>query len=320
MNQETKKTVKNKGKNSNNLKNNEKVKKVNSTKKTIKIKKSESNKKCPGWLKVILIIVLVIVGLVLVYKISPREYLVSTPSFNIKNEQDIAIVKKTMGEENMEENFRIYFQWYITLHEIGHGLLMYNSQAKLTSIGDTTDMNVFSAHQEHLVNEFAYAYWSYYGESDKLEKLGQIIKYAAENIEGPNTDLSFMEYAEKNYDKEHFMTYNEYGWFQFNSGVEVIKNNKSLKEVLKEMGIENFELPPAKTLKYELTDDEVSIKILNDAKENINSWGLKFPNVVHVFDDDPFKSYGIPRVKLLGLIGIPDYETVVKYMLLSSNS
>ena len=66
-----------------------------------------------------------------------------------------------------------------------------------------------------------------------------------------------------------------------------IENYHELEEVLKEMGIKNFKLDGPRVLKYELTKEEDSVKIVQDAYENINSWGVTLPKPFQMFQTDP---------------------------------
>ena len=72
-----------------------------------------------------------------------------------------------MGPDKTEERFRIYFQWYNVLHELGYGLIYYNN-----------GVNIAVADEEQLVNDFVVAYWKYYGEEDKVKELEDIVNYA----------------------------------------------------------------------------------------------------------------------------------------------
>lgn len=252
--------------------------------KTIKIGKIE--------IEVIDIIAILMVILVFaVYFLSPKRFLITTASYGKGSKKDNALVEKVMGKENPEERFKIYFQWYNVVHELGHGVLHYNS-----------DLKIDKAKEEQLVNDFAVAYWMYYGETDKLVELADIANYAASQLESPIKDESkYLEYAEKNFNKKEFKTFNNYGWFQFTCVKESVKNMKSLEKVLKEMGIENYKLNKQKTLEYETINEETSGIIIDDAIENFNEWGLYFPKAHQKFSNNPNNNHSRPGRKMLGL-------------------
>ena len=73
------------------------------------------------------------------------------------------------------------------------------------------------------------------------------------------------------------------------------------------MVFSNFDLTERKTLVYEDIDETVSTQIINDAVDNFNKWGLKFPEATHHFDKDPNNNYSRSMVKYLGLFEIPDF-------------
>ena len=170
------------------------------------------------------------------YIFSPKMYWITTAKRTNWNEKNNNNVITAMGEENTEERFRLYFQYYNVLHEIGHGLIYYNHGVDIPVI-----------EEEQLVNDFAVAYWNYYGEPEKLEELYDIVTYAVEHV-GDNykNGVDYMENAKKhstrNSIKREFFNFNDYGWFQFSSVKHSIEQNKSLEEVLKEMGIKDFKL------------------------------------------------------------------------------
>lgn len=244
---------------------------------------------------------IILILLVVAYSLSPRVYSVTTGLYNQSTIENQKNVEMAMGIENTEERFRLYFQWYNVIHELGHGLLYYNN-------GVRPDI----ADEEQLVNDFAVAYWKYYGEEEKINELYDIVSYAVENV-GDNYEkgVNYLEIGKENSNgrkfKNSFLNFNDYGWFQFSSVKHSIEANKSLEEVLKEMGFTNFELKDKKRLVYDEINEEVSTKIINDAVDNMRSWGLEFPGATHQFDKDPNNNYSRSMVKFLGIIEIVDY-------------
>jgi len=244
--------------------------------------------------KVDLIVLPIFIILIILFFMSPNLYMVTTARYGKGSETDNQNVKIALGEQNTEERFQLYFQWYNVIHELGHGILRYNSNIKLSS-----------AEEEQLVNDFAVAYWLYYGEEDKINELSNIVEYAVNHIDSDvSDDITYMEFAEKNWNKPRFFTFNNYGWFQFSSVKESLNKRKSFSEVLKEMGIENIQLAEQKILQYPTVNEEVSTKIINDAIENFHEWGLKFPEVAHFFSNDPNANHSKPFRNFLGIFNL----------------
>ena len=231
----------------------------------------------------------------LAFIFSPSMYNVTTARWTTWDEENTNNVVTAMGEENTEERFRLYFQYYNVIHELGHGIMRYNSK-----------LDIDIADEEQLVNDFAVAYWNYYGEPEKMEELYDIVTYAVDHV-GDNTanGVDYMELARENSThsgfNNSFFNFNDYGWFQFSSVKHSIEQNKSLDEVLREMGIENFELTEQRLLIHTMTDESESTAIIDEAVQNFNEWGLKFPVTFQYFNDDPNNNYSGPAKNFLGL-------------------
>ena len=242
-----------------------------------------------------IIVILVFLSLLLSVFLSPNIYLIKTARWTDWNESDRQNVTAAMGEEKTEERFRLYFQYYNVIHEMGHGLMRYNK-----------GVDVSAADEEQLVNDFAVAYWNYYGEPEKMEELYDIVTYAVENI-GYNykNGVDYMEFAKKHsdYSRFHndFFNFNDYGWFQFSSVKHSIEQNKTLEDVLKEMGFQNFRLTQKKVLKHTVTDEGESTAIINEAVVNFNEWGLYFPESHQSFSNNPNENVSRPSKKIMGI-------------------
>ncbi len=245
--------------------------------------------------------VILLIVFILGFIVSPKTYFITTGRYNVSTEKDNAMVLKTLGKENTEDRFKTYFQWYNVIHELGHGMIIYNGK-----------VHISSAKEEQLVNEFAVAYWRYYGEQEKLDLLKDVVDYAVLHIDGLDDNEKYMEYAEKHWNESSFMTFNGYGWFQFNSTKKALEGNKSLEEVLKEMGVKDFKLPEPKKLVYNEINEDVSTQIIDDAVDNFHSWGLSFPKVTHSYSNNPNDNYSSPYVKYYGLFKFPDIISAIK--------
>lgn len=237
------------------------------------------------------IISVVLIILLIIFFLSPDIFLITTARYGQGSDTDNNNVKIALGTENTEQRFETYFQWYNVIHELGHGILRYNSDIKISNV-----------EEEQLVNDFAVAYWLYYGEEEKINELEDIVEYAVNNIESDVKDgQTYMEFAKENWNKFSFNTFNNYGWFQFSCVKESLNKRKSLEDVIKEMGIENISLPEPELLQYPEINEEVSTQIVNDAVENFHKWGLEFPKVYQSFNDDPNANYSKNGKNFLGV-------------------
>ena len=229
---------------------------------------------------------------------SPNMYWITTAKWAKWSEQDKKNVVTAMGKQNTEERFRLYFQYYNVLHEIGHGLIIYNK-----------GVNIPIAEEEQIVNDFAVAYWSYYGDYKKIDELYDIVTYAVKHI-GDNyeNNVDYMENAKKhsnnNTFNNDFFNFNDYGWFQFSCVKHSIEQNKSLEEVLKEMGFKNFKLTEKKMLIHEKMSEKESTRIINEAVKIINEWGLYFPNTHQSFSNNPNMNTSRPFKNILGVFNL----------------
>ena len=229
--------------------------------------------------------------ILIIFLLSDDVFLIKTARYGKGSETDNNNVKIALGNENTEEKFNLYFQWYNVVHELGHGILTYNSDIKLSNV-----------EEEQLVNDFAVAYWLYYGEENKIDELSNIVEYAVNNIKSDAEEgVTYKEFAEKNWNKYSFNTFNNYGWFQYSCVKESLKNKKTLDIVLNEMGIDNINLPAPELLEYPIINEEVSTQIVNDAVNNFHKWGLEFPKVNQSFSNDPNTNYSKNMKNFLGM-------------------
>ena len=240
----------------------------------------------------------IIIFVALAIILSPKMYWVTTAKWTTWNEENTKNVVTAMGENKTEERFRLYFQYYNVLHELGHGLIHYNH-----------GVDIHIVDEEQLVNDFAVAYWTYYGDKEKIDELYDIVTYAVEHI-GNNyiNGIDYLENAKKHSSKESFdddfFNFNDYGWFQFSSVKYSIEQNKPLEEVLKEMGFKDFKLTKKEMLIHEKLDEKESTKIINEAIEIFNEWGLYFPKAYQSFSNDPNENASRPFKNILGIFSL----------------
>ena len=187
------------------------------------------------------------------------------------------VVDLILGKINTRERFETYFHWYNILHELGHSIMYFN-----------TDVRPHPVNEEQMVNDFAIAYWLYYGEDEKINFLNEIISYSLIHLKCPApTGVSHIEYAQEKWGTQDFYNFNDYGWFQFNCVKDSLRERKNLTFVLNQMGIKNIQVQPEKTITYSVINENTARKIIEDAVLTMGKWGLKLPNVYIVFDNDP---------------------------------
>ena len=236
----------------------------------------------------------IVIILLILYFLSPNIYLVTTAKYGKGSEIDNNNVKIALGETDTEERFLLYFQWYNVIHELGHGILRYNSSIKISR-----------AEEEQLVNDFAVAYWLHYGEEEKINKLTEIVEYAVNHIKSDAEEgTNYMEFAKKNWNKPNFNTFNNYGWFQFSSVKEALNRRKSLEDVIREMGIENDIIIDNQKLIYSKINEQTSTQIINDAVKNFHNWQIKFPKAYQSFNNSPNANYSRNGKNFLGIYNI----------------
>lgn len=224
---------------------------------------------------IILLAVLTIV--IAAYFIAKPALLITTGRYGQGKIEDNKLVSSILGEEYAEERFELYFQWYNVLHELGHGIIFSNSKSKSEPVDE-----------EQLANDFAVAFWTYYGEEEKLNKLELIVSNALENLDRPvDENTSHMDYAKKNWGKKELYTFENYGWFQFSCVSSSLNERDTLESVLIKMGVNNIEKQPRKTFVYQTIGEDTVVKIIEDAVAELHKWGAEIPNVYHTFSNDP---------------------------------
>jgi len=191
---------------------------------------------------------------------------------------DNRIVDSIFGE-NAKEWFEIYFHWYNVIHELGHGIMIFNCKTRPHPVAE-----------EQLVNDFAVAFWQHYGEEEKILKLKSILTYALSHLRCPvKSDISHVEYALDNWGTEELNNFNNYGWFQFSCVSISLCERKTIEQVLNLMGVKNITAKPRKTLIYPVINEETVIEIISNAADILREWGARLPDVSCRLDNDPNK-------------------------------
>ncbi len=158
--------------------------------------------------------------MLMTYKIISGQYESGT-------EEQQAGYKMLFGEDDIQYKFDLYFHWYNIVHELGHCVV------------DAQEINMSKVQEEMFVNEFAVAYWKHIGVEARLKELEYILKGIIAHIDSPvPSDMSFVEYYESIWGTEVLNNVMLYGYFQLNSVLEALKNNKDFKSVLRIIDID----------------------------------------------------------------------------------
>jgi hypothetical protein len=199
-----------------------------------------------------------------------------TGTYGTGTEEQNEIVDVILGKQIAKESFEIYFHWYNIMHELGHGIMNFNSCGSLHAV-----------EEEQLVNDFAVAYWFYYGETEKIIKLKSILDYAMSHLTRPvDKSIDYLTYAIENWGKEELFTFNNYGWFQFSCVLDSLSRNPLLESVLGKMGINDVRKQEKKTLYYRI-DTHMPEAVVENAVSILREWGVFLPDVSVTFDKDP---------------------------------
>lgn len=202
-------------------------------------------------------------------EITTGQYITASP------EQKL-MIRNLLGED-VEYNFKIYFHWYNMIHELGHAIIEYNCLTQPHPVDE-----------EQLVNNFAIAYWRYYGEVEKLQTLSSIICESLTKFIVPTqNNKDHISYARELWGSEELCSFNNYGWFQFSCVEKSISSPITLDQALIDMGLIHIQ-PQEKILLEYNVDEMMPFKVIEDAKKVIRQWGISLPKEVSVvLSDDP---------------------------------
>jgi len=215
-------------------------------------------------------------------------YEIKTPLYD----GDLAIIVNGMyGRGSLEENemihsllggadarrrFELYFQWYNTVHELGHLITFHNG----TYIPSNTDSSMEMRHmveEEILVNSFAVAFWMHSGEIEKIEALEEVVEYVLSNITPPVENMPATDFMREVVDGERDapFTFEVYGWFQFSLVRDILRERDSLDltAILAEMTGRHIDIEQVQTLVYPTLGIDMVAEILADVVSILREWG-----------------------------------------------
>jgi len=205
------------------------------------------------------------------------------------------MIHSLLGGELARDRFELYFQWYNTIHELGHMITHSNGTAQLRHMVE----------EEMLANSFAIAFWTYFGEEEKLYALEEAVEYILSNITPPVENVHHLDFMREAVDAGRFaevFEFETYGWFQFSIVRDILRYRDSLDlaQLLTEMtGSENIQAQPRQRLAYENLGTDIVPIIVGDAISVLEDWGVEnLPDVYIAFSTDPnahMYQYPMPR-------------------------
>ena len=179
------------------------------------------------------------------------------------------------GNERIQEKFDLYFHWFNIVHEIGHIIV------------DIQKIDMDKVDEELFVNCFAVSYWRSVDECNNLEKVQCIIEDILKHMPSPIPHgATFNDFFKSIWGTEQMNSVMMYGYFQISCVSEAFKSNKSLSELLSEVGYENVDMSVIKPYN-EGVNSENTNKVLNQCIKNLNSIGVKVNDVKIELVDNP---------------------------------
>ena len=201
-------------------------------------------------------------------------------------EEQNAMIHALLGGKYARERFELYFQWYNSIHELGHMITVHHGTYDLQNM----DMR-HMVDEEILVNSFAVAFWMHYGEAEKLDALEEMVEYVLSNITPPVDDMSHLDFMREVMagEREAPFTFEVYGWFQFSIVRDILRERDSLDlaALLAEMTGEKVQGQSRQTLRYPTLGTEMVPVILADAISLLRDWGVVVPDIYVAFCTDP---------------------------------
>lgn len=203
------------------------------------------------------------------------NYIIMSGRFETGNEEQQQGYMMLFGAEDIQYFFDLYFHWYNIIHETGH-CLVEKQGAKMSRVGE-----------EMYVNSLAVAYYRYMGDDQRLKELQDRLTKILSQFPAPMPEgESFTAFYERIWNTEQINNVMIYGYFQLNSVLEALKADRSLKDVLREIGIDIREFEDKKPCTAEITSSNAST-FLNDAISNLTAMGVDVPNIRIELVDDP---------------------------------
>ncbi|MBO4496539.1 MAG: hypothetical protein J5752_11885 [Clostridiales bacterium] len=180
-----------------------------------------------------------------------------------------------LGADNIQYKFDLYFHWYNLVHEMGH------------CIKSGTEAQMSDLREEMYVNELAVAYYRQLGEDARLSELESMIANAVGSMPSPVPDgQDFEDFYESIWGTEQLMNVMVYGYLQLNSVLMALRGNRTLADVLDDIGIS---IDTSKALAHcdlPITSESADT-FLRTARENMIALGVDVPEIRLELQDNP---------------------------------
>ncbi len=213
------------------------------------------------------------------------KYTIITGQYETGTQEQKGAISRVLGPDQTEYKYKVYFYWYNVIHELGHAILHFNQHDELHHV-----------EEELVANDFAVAYWSHYGEDPKINALRDIVQSSIPRLDRPApAGMDYIAYARANWGKEELFTFSNYGWFQFSSVLDSLRNQKPLASMLRIMSHNNIDPQPKQVLSYDIDQQKIPLKIVEDATLILRKWGITLPSLPHLMVHDPYR-HGISTV------------------------
>lgn len=179
------------------------------------------------------------------------------------------------GIENIQEKFDLYFHWFNIVHEIGHIII------------DTPKIDMDRVDEELFVNCFAVAYWRCVDKCNNLKKVQYMIENILKHMPSPIPQgKTFKNFFKNIWGTEQMNSVMMYGYFQISCVAEAFKSNRTLSDLLLEIGYENIDMSLVKPY-GENVNSKNAINVLNQCIVNLNNMGIKITDVNIELVDNP---------------------------------
>ena len=204
-----------------------------------------------------------------------KKYVILTGRFETGIEEQQQGYIQLFGADNIQYFFDLYFHWYNIIHELGHCIV--EKQGAVMSRVD----------EEMYVNRLAVAYYRYMGEDSRLKELEERLTKILSQFPAPMPEgETFLDFYTRIWNTEQINNVMIYGYFQLNSVLEAFHNEGSLKDVLKEIGIDASEQNEKCACTEEIASANTQA-FLQSALKNLSAMGIQMPQIRVELQDDP---------------------------------